>query len=190
MNFRHFKRALSLFFFFILYSFLLHAQSLPGTGTTGSGFTRIRTAVPFLNITPDARTSGMGEAGAALAPDVNSLSMNPSKIAFLEQKSGFSLSYTPWLRSIASGINLAYLSGFYKINDRSTLGASIRYFSLGEIELTDANQQDLGTYNPGEFAGDVTYARKFGSLFSIATGIRYIYIQDFLPINWVQGSRE
>lgn len=175
MNFRLFKRPLSVFFLITSASFSLYGQSVPGAGTNGSGYTRIRTAVPFLNITPDARTSGMGEAGAALAPDVNSLSMNPSKIAFLEQQSGFSLSYSPWLRSIASGINLAYLSGFYQINDRSTLGASIRYFSLGEIELTDGNQQDLGTYNPSEFAADVTYARKFGSSFSMATSIRYIY---------------
>jgi len=173
MNFKLHKRFLSICFLFTYTSFSLYGQGLLGTGSSGN--TRVRTAVPFLNINPDARTSGMGEAGAALTPDVNALSMNPSKIAFLEQRSGFALSYSPWLRSITSGINLGYLSGFYKIDDHSTLGTSLRYFSLGEIELTDANQQGLGSYNPNEFAVDVTYARKFGASFSMATSVRYIY---------------
>jgi len=175
MNSSLFKRSLILIFLFVVTHFSLGAQGLPGTAAGGSGYTRLRTAVPFLNITPDARSSAMGEAGAALSPDVNSLSMNPSRIAFMEPRSGFSLSYSPWLRSIASGINLAYLSGYYKIDQNSTLAASLRYFSLGQIELTDANQQDLGTFSPNEFAADVTYARKFGSSFSMATSIRYIY---------------
>jgi len=175
MNSRFLLQFLLVFILFMPGSFSLYSQSLPDTQTSGSRYNRIRTAVPFLMITPDARTGGLGEAGVALAPDVNALSINPSKIAFLEQKSGFSASYTPWLRNVASGINLGYLSGFYKINESSTLGSSIRYFSLGDIQLTDANQQDLGTINPGEFAIDATYARRFGDSFSLGTSLRYIY---------------
>jgi hypothetical protein len=155
-------------------SFGLYAQALSGAQTNGSRFNSIRTAVPFLLITPDARTGGMGEAGVAVAPDANSLSINPSKIAFLEQQSGFSLSYSPWLKNIASDINLGYLSGFYKIDANSTVGTSLRYFSLGKIQLTDVNQQDLGTFSPSELAVDLTYARRFGDSFSLGTAVRYI----------------
>lgn len=161
-------------FFLTAGSVAVYAQTTAETQTNGSRFNSIRTAVPFLLITPDARTGGMGEAGVAVAPDVNSLSINPSKVAFLEQPSGFSISYSPWLRNISSDINLGYLSGYYKIDANSTLGTSLRYFSLGKIQLTDVNQQDLGTFSPSELAVDLTYARRFGDSFSLGTALRYI----------------
>jgi hypothetical protein len=131
-------------------------------------------AVPFLLNAPDARSGAMADAGVAISPDVNALSNNPSKLAFLENGYGFSFSYNPWLKSVISDINLGYLSGFYKLDERNTLGISMRYFSLGEIQLADANQQDLGFYHPNEFAVDATFARKFGHTLSIATTLRYI----------------
>ena len=81
----------------------------------------ITTAVPFLTITPDSRHGAMGDVGAATSPDANSQYMNPSKFAFAEDKWGFSLSYVPWLRQLVSDVNLAYLSGFYKIDPQQVL---------------------------------------------------------------------
>lgn len=132
------------------------------------------TAVPFLLNSPDARTGAMGDAGVALSPDANSLSNNPSKLAFIKQGYGFSASYNPWLKNLVSDINLGYLSGYYKISDRNTIGASLRYFSLGKVQLLGNNQEDLGLYSPNEFAIDGTFARKYGESFSIATSLRYI----------------
>jgi hypothetical protein len=117
----------------------------------------------------------MGDAGVAITPDANAMSINPSKLAFLDKPYGFSASYSPWLKSLVPDINLAYLSGFYKLNDESTVGSSLRYFSLGEIQFVDINQQDLGVYSPNELAWDVTYSRRFGSSFSLGTALRYIY---------------
>lgn len=166
---------LLLFFLLIFISSELSAQNFTDVRADGSRLNSIRTAVPFLLITPDARTGAMGEAGAAVAPDVNSAAINPSKLAFMEPKYGFSLSYSPWLKSIASAISLAYLSGYYQIDGNNTIGTSLRYFSLGKIDLTDVNQQDLGTFSPSELALDATYARRFGDTFSLGTTIRYIY---------------
>jgi hypothetical protein len=131
-------------------------------------------AVPFLLNLPDSRTGAMGEAGVALSPDANSLSNNPSKLAFLEQAYGFSISYNPWLKALVSDISLSYVSSFYKLSERNTFGASIRYFSLGKVQLADANQQDLGTSHPNEFAIDVSLARRYGNSFSLASSLRYI----------------
>ncbi|NQX32818.1 type IX secretion system outer membrane channel protein PorV [Pedobacter boryungensis] len=147
----------------------------PGTQTNGSQSNNINTAVPFLLITPDARTGSMGEAGVATQPDANAMSINPAKLAFLDRPYGFSASYSPWLKNLVPDINLAYLSGFYKVNDRSTIGGALRYFSLGQIQLTDANQQDLGIYSPNEFSFDATYSRRFGNEFSLGTTARFIY---------------
>jgi len=174
MNLKRFLQFFSGGFLLVFASGAIQAQTLSESQTNGSRFNSVRTAVPFLLITPDARIGGMGEAGVAIAPDVNSIAINPSKIAFLEQRSGFSVSYSPWLRNIASDINLGYLSGFYKIDANSTVGSSLRYFSLGKIQLMDANQQDLGTFTPNEFAFDLTYARRFGDSFSLGTAVRYI----------------
>jgi hypothetical protein len=132
-------------------------------------------AVPFLLYAPDDRTAAMGDAGTALSPDANSLSSNPSKLAFIRQHYGFAISYNPWLKSLDAGMNLSYLSSFYKVGERNTVGASIRYFSMGKVHLFDASQQDLGIYSPNEFAIDATFARKYGMNFSIATSLRYIH---------------
>jgi hypothetical protein len=154
----------------------LHAQVVqPGTQTNGSQSNNISSAVPFLLITPDARAGSMGEAGVAVQPDANTASINPAKLAFLEKPYGFSASYSPWLKSLVPDINLAYISGFYKLNDQSAIGSSLRYFSLGQIQLTDAGQQDLGIYSPSEFALDVSYAKRFGNEFSLGTTARFIY---------------
>ncbi|MCY1520422.1 hypothetical protein D9M68_551980 [compost metagenome] len=147
----------------------------PGTQTNGSQSNNVATAVPFLLITPDARTGGMGEAGVAVQPDANTLAINPSKLAFLDRSYGFAASYSPWLKSLVPDINLAYLSGFYKLNAVSAIGSSLRYFSLGQIQLTDEGQQDLGVYSPNEFAIDATYSRRFGEEFSLGTSLRFIY---------------
>ncbi len=177
MNWKYFNIALwGIFYMTILCSVKLHAQIVqPGTQTNGSLSNNIITAVPFLLIVPDARTGSMGDAGVATQPDVNSLGGNPSKLAFLDKPYGFSLSYSPWLKNLVPDINLAYLSGFYKINDQSAIGSSLRYFSLGQIQLTDVNQADLGIYSPSEFAFDVTYAKRFGDEFSLGTSARFIY---------------
>lgn len=168
--------ALGMFSLTMFFSTGLQAQVVqPGTQTNGSQSNNIITAVPFLLITPDARAGSMGEAGVAALPDANAMSINPSKLAFLELPYGFSASYSPWLKSLVPDINLAYISGFYKINDQSTLGGSLRYFSLGQIQLTDANQQDLGIYSPNEFAFDATYSRRFGDEFALGTTGRFIY---------------
>lgn len=174
----HFKRALQfimLCFIFQTLSTRLYGQDMPAVQTNGSRLNSVRTAVPFLLISPDARAGSMGESGVAVAPDGNSTSINPSKIAFLEPACGFSASYSPWLKNIGSDISLGYLSGFFKIDENSTVGTSLRYFSLGQIELRDVNQQDLGTYSPSEYAVDATYARHFGESFSLGTSLRYIY---------------
>lgn len=149
--------------------------TIGGTQTNGSESNNIITAVPFMLITPDARAGAMGDAGVAVPGDVNSASMNPAKLAFLDKPYGFSISYSPWLKSLVPDINLAYLGGFYKLDDRNTIGASLRYFSLGQIQLTDINQQDLGISNPNELAFDVTFARTFGNEFSLGSSVRYIY---------------
>ncbi|RKD19038.1 hypothetical protein BCY91_14275 [Pelobium manganitolerans] len=143
--------------------------------TDGRQENAITTAVPFLLITPDARAGAMGDVGAATSPDVNATHFNPAKLAFLKDPYGFGVSYSPWLPKLVPDINLAYLNGFYKIDDRNTIGGSLRYFSLGNIQFVDENQQLQGEGNPNELAFDVSYARSFGDNFSLGTAIRYIY---------------
>src|SRR5436309_1097381 len=114
----------------------VHAQTvIPGTNSNGSSVNAITTAVPFLNISPNARSGAMGDVGVALSPDVNDTYWNPSKLAFLEEPTNLALSYSPWLRNLIPDINLAYLSFAKRTDERTTFGASLRYFNLGTIEL-------------------------------------------------------
>ena len=135
----------------------------------------ISTSVPFLLIAPDSRAGAMGDVGAATTPDHNSIHWNASKLAFLKEDNGFSLSYTPWLQDLVPEISLSYLSGFKRLNSRSTIAGSMRYFSLGEIQFTSSNNENLGKFSPNEFAFDGAYSMKLSENFSTGMAMRYIY---------------
>jgi hypothetical protein len=135
----------------------------------------ITTAVPFLTIAPDSRHSGMGDVGVATSTDANSQHWNPSKYAFEKEKFGVSLSYTPWLSELVNDINLAYLSGFYKIDNNQVLGSSLRYFSMGDIQLNDQNGTFIANVSPNEFAFDVSYSRLLSEKWSGGVAFRYIH---------------
>lgn len=134
----------------------------------------ITTAVPFLMITPEARGGALGDAGVALPNDASALHWNVSKLPFNERKGAVTLSYTPWLRSLVPDISLAYMSGYAKINERSAVAASLRYFSLGQIQFTDMFGNSTGNYNPNELAVDLGYASKLSEHFSLGIAFRYI----------------
>lgn len=139
-------------------------------------FNPITTGVTSLGIAPDARGASMGDLGAATDPDANSQFWNPSKYAFAYSQAAVSLSYTPWLRKLVNDIFLANLAGYWKLgsNDNQALSASLRYFSLGEV-----NSQDMAgvttSINPYEMAFDVGYSRKLSEKFSMGVVFRYIY---------------
>lgn len=134
----------------------------------------IVTSVPSLSISPDAVASGMGDLGVATNPDVNSQYWNPSKYAQIESKAGFALSYTPWLTKLSSDINLAYLAGYYKLNDQQALSASLRYFSLGQVTLRTSLEDAGYSVQPYEMAADIAYSRMLSENFSMAVAMRYI----------------
>jgi len=135
----------------------------------------VTTAVPFLRISPDARSAGMGDLAIATSPDANSSFWNLAKVPFNESMGGISLSYTPWLKDILNDVYLASLAGFYKIDEQSAVSGSLRYFSLGNIQFTDALGQDLNTFRPREFGVDFGYSRKLSDKSGIGVGLKYIY---------------
>lgn len=135
----------------------------------------ITTAVPFLLIAPDSRAGAMGDAGVASSPDANSMHWNVAKLAFVEKEAGVAISYSPWLRQLVPDINLSYVSGYKKLGKDNAIGASLRYFSLGDIKFTNDQGDAIGDFNPAEFAFDVGFSQKLGDRFSGGFAVRYIY---------------
>ncbi len=149
----------------------------------------ITTAVPFLTIAADARSAGMGDMGVATSTDAFSQQWNPAKFAFAERKMGIGLSYTPYLESIITDISLLNASFYNKISDQSAFALSLRYFTLGEIELRQfAN--DPGTLaKPNELALDGSYSLKLSPTFSMAVAGRFIRSNLKLPQNGTVDSQ-
>ncbi|MBR6803950.1 MAG: PorV/PorQ family protein, partial [Paludibacteraceae bacterium] len=138
----------------------------------------IITAVPSLTVNADARAGGMGEAGAATSPDANSQYWNPSKYVFSESSAGFVINYTPWMKKIVDDINLLYAAGYWKFGEMQSVSASLRYFGMGDITVTDENGKDMGSTSPYELSVDVAYARKLSERWAAAVALRYIRV-DF-----------
>ncbi len=155
----------------------VNAQSQANMGDVlGQGdYNVISTAVPFMLIAPDARSSAMGDIGVATSPDVYSMHWNPAKYAFIETDFSAGLAYSPWLRSLVNDMNIAYLGLSKRVSPKSTVAATVRYFSLGDINYRNDQNVDQGTYSPNEWAIDVAYSRKLGKYISGAVAGRVIY---------------
>jgi hypothetical protein len=135
----------------------------------------IQTVVPFLTIAPDSRAGGMGDAGVATSPDVFSMHWNPAKFAFIDGNGGVGLSYTPWLRNLVPDINIAYLSGYWRIDSKQVVSASLIYSSLGDVPFTNDFGELERVFKPNEFALDGAYSRLFTENFSGGVAFRFIY---------------
>lgn len=135
----------------------------------------ITTAVPFMMIGPDSRSGGMGELGAGISPDANSIHWNTSKLAFADKDSDISLSYSPWLRRLVKDIHLSYLSGYKKLGKRHSVGGSLRFFSLGNITFTDASNNVIRDFTPSEFALTGSYAFLLHKKLSIGLNGNFVY---------------
>ena len=141
----------------------------------------ITTGVPFLLVAGDARAAGMADNGVATSADVYSQQWNPAKYAFSLDQQGFSVGYTPYLVELVNDISLSQVTYFNKINEQSAFASSIRYFSLGEIELRQDADSDANVVKPSEFAIDLSYALKLSERFSMSVGGRFISSNLAIP---------
>ncbi|MFT4062429.1 MAG: type IX secretion system outer membrane channel protein PorV [Edaphocola sp.] len=136
----------------------------------------ITTAVPFLRISPDARSGAMGDVGIALSPDANAQYWNVAKVANIEKDFGASVTYTPWLKDLVPDVFLGYISLYKKFGENSNqaISGSLRYFNLGDINYTDENGGDVGSGKPREYSFDVGYSRRLSPYLSAGVTLRYI----------------
>lgn len=171
--------------FAVLVSYALFAQEIDAGKTTGiasgeelsSNYNVITTAVSFLTITPDSRSGAMGDAGAATEADVWSQHSNASKYALAKDDFGVGLSYTPWLSNLGiKDIKLLYLAGYKKLSKKEAIGASLCYFSLGDIPAYDENGDKAGyEISPKEYSIDASYSRFLADNFIMGMTARFIY---------------
>lgn len=149
---------------------LATVQSAKAKDEVRDQFNPVRTGVTSLSVAPDARAGGMGDVGAATDPDVHSQYWNPAKFPFTISRAGIAINYTPWLRKLTTGIALLNAAGYVRLGDYQALSASLRYFTLGEVE----GGKNI-TVRPYEMSFDAAYSRMLSEKFSAAVGLRYIY---------------
>jgi hypothetical protein len=148
----------------------------------------ITTGVPFLLIAADARASGLGDMGVATSADAFSQQWNPAKYAFASNKFGFTASYTPYLVQLANDIALGQVTFYNRFEERQAVAASLRYFSLGDITLTDLSGNKLNEVRPNELSFDVSYSLKLSETFSTSVAARYIRSDLRIPDAQVDAS--
>ncbi|RXR34890.1 type IX secretion system outer membrane channel protein PorV [Flavobacterium piscinae] len=148
----------------------------------------ITTGVPFLLIAADARAAGMADIGVATSPDAYSQQWNPAKYAFALEKVGIGVSYTPYLTDLVNDISLGQVNYYNRISEKSAFGGSLRYFSLGDIELRENFDDVARVVSPNELAVDVSYALKLSERFSTSVAFRYIRSQLRIPDGATDGK--
>jgi len=154
---------------------MLLAGSVTATQAQTNPINVVTSAVPFLRISPDARAGGMGDVGIATAADASSGFWNLAKTPFAKDKMSITASYTPWLSDLKlNDVYLASLAGYYQLDETQAISASLRYFSLGNIQFTDFSGNQLQSFRPREFAFDAGYARKLSSKMGLGVALRYI----------------
>jgi hypothetical protein len=154
---------------------MLLAGSATATKAQSDPINVVTSAVPFLRISPDARAGGMGDVGIATAADASSGFWNLAKTPFAKDKMSITASYTPWLSDLKlNDVYLASLAGYYQLDETQAISASLRYFSLGNIQFTDFSGNQLQSFRPREFAFDAGYSRKLSSKMGLGVALRYI----------------
>jgi hypothetical protein len=146
----------------------------------------VTTAVPFLRISPDARSGGMGDMGVATSPDAYSGLWNIGKVAFNQAQGGIGATYTPWLKDLVNDVYLASVAGYYKMDENSAFSGAVRYFSLGNITFTNIQGNDVGNFRPREFGIDLGYSRKLTDKSGV--GVTLKYINSNLAGGYTNGS--
>lgn len=154
----------------------------------GQDHNPITVAVPFVSFAPDSRASALGDAGVATSPDVYSIHWNMAKLAFIENDMGFSFSYSPWLGNIVDDMSLNYLTFYKKLSTQETIGASMRYFDMGELILRGDEGEEEGIENPRELAIDGAYSRKLSENLSVGVAGRFIWSNITGQINNASGA--
>ncbi|MFV0145136.1 type IX secretion system outer membrane channel protein PorV [Empedobacter falsenii] len=174
----------------ILASAFTYAQDT-GSNNTDKDYTKsnpILTGAPFLKISPDARAGGLGDQGVATSADNYSQYWNAAKFAFAPDYSGVAFTYTPYMNSLTNDVfllNASYYT-FLGQDERSTLGASIYYFNMGEIELNELVGTDVvstGRAKPNEFSIDLSYGLRLTDNYSMAVTGRFIRSDLFNGVN-------
>lgn len=163
---------------FLFFAFFLTGicASSVGQNFTKGGINTVNSAVPFLRIIPDARGGGMGDVGIATSVDPNTSFYNASKLAFAKRKLGLSMSYAPWLRALGiTDIFMTHFTMYYKVSPNDVVHTSLKFFSLGDIDFTDANGNSIGSGRPRELCFDAGYSRRLGKSFALGVAFRYIY---------------
>lgn len=156
----------------VLFVFVINSRAQQTTNIQNV----VTTAVPFLRISPDARSGGMGDVGVAMSPDAYSIFWNNAKTSFNESKGAIGATYTPWLKDLGlNDVFLASLAGYYKFDENQAIAGSLRYFSLGDIQFTDNLGNDLQIYRPKEFGIDVGYSRRLTDKLGVGVTLKYIY---------------
>ncbi len=156
-------------------SVVILSVALTGGAMAQDSINIVSTAVPFLRISPDARAGGMGDLALATSPDANSPFWNLAKVPFAKKRTAIAVNYTPWLKDLGlNDVYLASLAGYHKLDDQSAVSTSLRYFSLGNIQLTDFSGNVLNTVKPSEFSVDAGYSRILNEKLSIGVALRYI----------------
>ena len=153
---------------------------------SNSSINVVSTSVPFLRISPDARSGAMGDAGLALSPDANATFWNGAKTVFAQSPTQFSLNYTPWLKDIAPDVYMMTLGGYGKLNDNQAIFGGIRYFNLGQMTLTNSNGDVLQTNRPREMSFEAGFSQKITEVLS--AGATFRYINSNLASGTINGS--
>tara|TARA_B110001454_G_scaffold215480_1_gene236990 strand:- start:709 stop:1836 length:1128 start_codon:yes stop_codon:yes gene_type:complete len=169
--------------YFLLCAFVsVKVSAQTNTEVTGG----ITTATPFLLIVPDARAGGMGDMGVATSADAFSLFHNAAKMTFSNRQIKTGITYSPWLRNLTDDIFIGSASYMNRFSENAAWGADFKYFSLGQIDLTDSSGNPNGTINPNELVVTGSYALKLSETFSMGVGLKYI--RSNLAFTGTQGS--
>jgi len=174
MNFKFLSRTSVLLGLFGVTTASVFAQPT-SSDLSNIGTATITTSVPFLMINPSARWGSLGDIGVSTEADAASMHYNVGKLAHAPKDMSFDVSYSPWLRALVPDINLAYLGFYKKVGNRTAIGGSIRYFSLGDITFTDMSGNTIGNYNPNEFSLDVGASLKLSEYWSGGISFKFIY---------------
>jgi hypothetical protein len=140
-------------------------------------FAQGESAVPFLLIAPNSRSSGIGESGTGSVDDASAIFWNPGELAFLDGHE-VSVTHANWLPQFQlPDLFYDHLNYMQRVDAiGGTIGASVTYLSLGEFQITGSGGPDvIGTFRSYEYAVTAGYATKVTDDLGVGMNLRFIH---------------
>ena len=134
----------------------------------------------LLKIGVGAKAVGMGESYVAAADDVYAAYWNPAGLSHVKT-SQLGFMHNEWFEDI----RYEFLGYVQPVGELGTLAGSLSYVSMGELDKTGENGEDMGQFHPYDILIGLSFGKRLND--AISVGVNAKFLQEKIDVEKAQA---